>query len=130
MPDGEIVDLEGEDAAPSGQDRRRAVALVFALCLALTSAFAGRDKPQALAPAEAITGVALVEPPRHILSSLPSQVVQRVSLMGPLPTIGPTYGYPSEQWIRTTMVFSRGGKFVGWLTPSGVEYLDISNIPE
>ena len=42
-----IVDLEGEvDSAP-GYDRRRAMTLAFALCLAIGSAGVGRDGPAA-----------------------------------------------------------------------------------
>jgi hypothetical protein len=53
-----IVDIEGEAATPPGHDRRRGVALVFALCLAVGSATFGRDGPDATAP---------VEPPRTII---------------------------------------------------------------
>ena len=43
-----IVDLEGEvDSAP-GHDRRRAMTLAFALCLAIGSAGVGRDGPAAI----------------------------------------------------------------------------------
>jgi hypothetical protein len=43
-----IVEIEGEDATPPGHDRRRGVALVFALCLAVGSAFFGRDDHAAI----------------------------------------------------------------------------------
>ena len=43
----QIVDLDGELEPAPGQDRRRAMALVFTLCLAVGSAFLGRDGPVA-----------------------------------------------------------------------------------
>lgn len=53
--DAAIVDLEGEDAAPPGHDRRRATLLAFALCLAVGSAGVGRDGPEATQPREDVT---------------------------------------------------------------------------
>jgi len=40
-----IVDTEGEAASAPGHDRRRALTLAFALCLAIGSAGVGRDGP-------------------------------------------------------------------------------------
>jgi hypothetical protein len=51
--DGTIIDLEAEDAAPAGQDRRRALVIAFAMFLAVGSAFAGQD---------GATGQAIPEP--------------------------------------------------------------------
>jgi len=48
---GVIVDLDGEVEAAPGQDRRRALTLAFALCLAIGSAGLGRDAPEATEPA-------------------------------------------------------------------------------
>jgi hypothetical protein len=45
---GAIIDLDGEPEARTGADRRRAVALGFALCLAVGSAFVGRDDSTAI----------------------------------------------------------------------------------
>jgi hypothetical protein len=59
---GTVIDLSGEDATPSGQDRRRAIALAFAMCLAVGSAGVGRDGPIATAPLEA---------PRMLIISAP-----------------------------------------------------------
>lgn len=44
---GAIIDLDGEPQSKAGADRRRAVVLGFALCLAVGSAFVGRDSPAA-----------------------------------------------------------------------------------
>ena len=48
---GVIVDLDGEPETPAGVDRRRALTLAFALCLAIGSAGLGRDGPEATEPA-------------------------------------------------------------------------------
>lgn len=42
-----IVDLDGEPESAPGRDRRRALTLTFALCLAIGSAGVGRDGPAA-----------------------------------------------------------------------------------
>jgi hypothetical protein len=47
-PSEAIVDIEGEAATPPGHDRRRGVALVFAFCLTVGSAFFGRDDHAAI----------------------------------------------------------------------------------
>src|SRR5688572_4149708 len=64
-PSEAIVDIEGEAATPPGHDRRRGVALVFALCLAVGSATVGRDGPAATAP----DPTAPVDPPRMLIAS-------------------------------------------------------------
>jgi hypothetical protein len=55
-----IVEVEGHEATPPGHDRRRAMILAFALCLAAGSTTVGRDGPEATAP---------VEPPRTLFVS-------------------------------------------------------------
>ena len=40
-----IIDLDGEPESAPGRDRRRALTLAFALCLAIGSASLGRDGP-------------------------------------------------------------------------------------
>jgi len=45
-----IIDLDGEPEAAPGRDRRRALTLAFALCLAIGSAGLGRDGPEATVP--------------------------------------------------------------------------------
>ena len=57
---GTVVDLDGEDAIPPGQDRRRAVALAFVMCLSVGSTAVSRDGPAATAP---------VEPPHLLIVS-------------------------------------------------------------
>ena len=42
-----IIDIEGEPESVPGRDRRRALTLTFALCLAIGSAGVGRDGPAA-----------------------------------------------------------------------------------
>jgi hypothetical protein len=42
-----IIDLESEPESAPGRDRRRALTLAFALCLAIGSAGVGRDGPAA-----------------------------------------------------------------------------------
>jgi hypothetical protein len=44
---GVIIDLEGEPELAPGRDRRRAMTLAFALCLAIGSSGLGRDGPAA-----------------------------------------------------------------------------------
>ena len=48
-----IVEVDGGPATSAGQDRRRAVVLAFAMCLAVGSSTVGRDGPAATAPVEA-----------------------------------------------------------------------------
>lgn len=42
-----IIDIDGEPESAPGRDRRRALTLAFALCLAIGSAGVGRDGPAA-----------------------------------------------------------------------------------
>ena len=42
---GVIIDIDGESELAPGRDRRRALTLAFALCLAIGSAGVGRDDP-------------------------------------------------------------------------------------
>jgi hypothetical protein len=64
-----VIELEGgENTAPPGHDRRRALAVAFAMCLALGSAFLGRDGPLATAqPAD--------DPTLALQPTAPSDVV-------------------------------------------------------
>jgi len=59
---GRIVDIEGDAAVVDGYERRRAILLGFALCLAVGSAAVGRDGPLAIAPIDEPHILAL--PPR------------------------------------------------------------------
>ena len=43
-----IIDIDGEPESAPGRDRRRALALAFAFCLAIGSAVVGRDGPAAI----------------------------------------------------------------------------------
>src|SRR5436190_1360104 len=44
---GVIIEIDGESESAPGRDRRRALTLAFALCLAIGSAGVGRDSPAA-----------------------------------------------------------------------------------
>jgi hypothetical protein len=50
-----IIDLDGEPESAPGRDRRRALTLTFALCLAIGSAGLGRDGPAATQPTVPLT---------------------------------------------------------------------------
>ena len=45
---GVIIDLDGAPEVSPGRDRRRALTLAFAMCLAIASAGLGRDSPGAI----------------------------------------------------------------------------------
>ncbi len=61
---GAIVEIEGGSATAPGHDRRGAVALAFAMCLAVGSAGVGRDGPDATVPIEVPHVLAL--PPQTV----------------------------------------------------------------
>jgi hypothetical protein len=64
-----VIELEGgESTAPSGHDRRRALAVGFAMCLAVGSAFLGQDGPIAVTQPAA-------QPALALQSATPSDVV-------------------------------------------------------
>src|SRR5207302_5018670 len=44
---GVIIEIDGESESAPGRDRRRALTLAFAFCLAIGSAGVGRDSPAA-----------------------------------------------------------------------------------
>ena len=50
-----IVDLDGDVESAPGHDRRRAMTLAFALCLAIGSAGLGRDGPAATQPTKPVS---------------------------------------------------------------------------
>lgn len=73
-----IIDLDGGAGVAPGSDRRRALTLVFAMCLAIASAGLGRDDPIATRTAESATtmifdrsGVYLASAPVEQYLSLP-----------------------------------------------------------
>jgi len=55
-----VIDVDGEDPTPPGQDRRRAIALAFAMFLSVGVTAVGRDGPPATAP---------VDPPHTLVFS-------------------------------------------------------------
>jgi hypothetical protein len=57
---GQIIDMDGAPEAEPGHDRRGALVLAFAMCVAIGGAAVGRDGPAATAP---------LEPPRTLLVS-------------------------------------------------------------
>ena len=68
-----IVDLEGEvDSAP-GHDRRRAMTLAFALCLAIGSAGVGRDGPAAIHERAPVSMTIFDGDGVHVIAARPDQ---------------------------------------------------------
>lgn len=57
-PSGTVIELDGSPT-PGADERRRALAVVFALCLALAAAAIGRDKPPALVEPEPVRTLSL-----------------------------------------------------------------------
>jgi hypothetical protein len=78
-----IVDLEGGPEGAAGGDRRRAMVLAFALCLAVGSATVGRDGPEASAPVEPPRTLVLSEHGDLVLFSFPDRLANE-----PLPNLG------------------------------------------
>jgi len=73
---GVIIDLDGDPELAPGRDRRRALTLALALCLAIGSAGLGRDGPEAT-QATTMTifsrdGASVVAPPADQLSLPPN----------------------------------------------------------
>lgn len=56
---GAIVELDGSQSFAVGQERRAAVAIAFALCLAIGAATIGRDKPAVLVQPQPVRVLAL-----------------------------------------------------------------------
>ena len=106
---GSIVDLDGEPELP-GRDRRRAVTLAFALCLAIGSATVGRDGPVATAPIDPVRVLAL--PPRIVdalLFTMPDRLANEplsnmefvaVPVRG-TQGLGARVGSPGGAWLVT-----------------------------
>lgn len=76
---GVIIDLDGAPEVSPGRDRRRALTLAFAMCLAIASAGLGRDSPVATRTAESETtmffdrgGVYIGSAPEQYLSLPPN----------------------------------------------------------
>ena len=106
---GSIVELDAEPELP-GRDRRRAVTLTFALCLAIGSATVGRDGPVATAPIDPAHVLAL--PPRIVdalLFTMPDRLANEplsnmefvaVSVRG-TQGLGARVGSPGGVWLVT-----------------------------
>ena len=95
---GTIVDIDGEPAIPPGQDRRRGVALVFALCLAVGSAFFGRDDHAAIPEVVGPDGVEA--------SAVVSSQTMVYSRSGAVVTFGPADEYLSLPPNTTDVLLS------------------------
>lgn len=64
-----MIEIDGsEGATPPGQDRRRALAVAFAMCLAVGSTFLGQDGPLA-------TSQPVAQPTLALQSAMPTDVV-------------------------------------------------------
>jgi hypothetical protein len=105
-----IIDLDAEPEPASGHDRGPAIALAFAMCLAVGSSAVGRDGPLATAPTDGAHVLAL--PPRildaHLftmpdrlanepLSNLEFVVVRVRGTQG----LGARVGSPGGVWLVT-----------------------------
>jgi hypothetical protein len=79
-----IIDLDGEPQSTAAADRRGAVVLGFALCLAFGSAFLGRDGSVALRDASPPTGATTAAEPRpDVWAPLPATVLFRTLSLPP-----------------------------------------------
>jgi hypothetical protein len=115
-PSGAIVELEGGDATPAGQDRRRAVALAFALSLAVGSASVGPDRPAALAPRAPEPQAAMHAPSGEwVVFSSPASGRWQPAVWGPTRAVTGSIG-PAGANGRVVLVY------VG-TPPSGVRFL-------
>lgn len=70
---GVIIDLDGAPEVSPGRDRRRALTLVFAMCLAIASAGLGRDGPVATRTAESATTMLFSRDGSTYLGTAPEQ---------------------------------------------------------
>src|SRR5256885_4553677 len=68
-----IVDVDGEPEAAPGQDRRRALTLAFALCLAIGSAGLGRDEPAAIHETAPVSIMMFGPDGLHVIAAPPDQ---------------------------------------------------------
>ena len=68
-----IVDLEGEADSAPGHDRRRAMTLAFALCLAIGSAGVGRDGPAAIRETAPVSMTIFGRGGIHVIAARPDQ---------------------------------------------------------
>jgi hypothetical protein len=130
---GQIVDLDGgADEAP-GQDRRRAITLAFALCLAIGTASVGRDGPEAIAPIDPAHVLAL--PPKTAdahLFTMPDRLANEplsnlefvaVRVRG-TEGLGARVGSPGGVWLVT---WTEGGTAY-WLSSEHRELSDLVNL--
>ena len=77
-----IVDVEGEAASAPGRDRRGAMAVAFALCLAIGSAAVGRDGPEATVAVEPSQTLVLSQHGDVVLFAFPDRLANE-----PLPNL-------------------------------------------
>jgi hypothetical protein len=132
---GAIVDLEGEPMPPTGRERRRAVIVAFALCLAIGAATVGRDKPAMLAAFEpartlslpaGLTDVELVTFPDRLANEPPPPfpyVSVRVRGTEGLAVVTRGLG------LVPTLYWTEGG-IAYWLTSSGRDVDELITIAE
>lgn len=128
-----IFEVEGENATPAGDERRSAVALMFALCLAVGSATVGRDGPVATSPIDPAHVLAL--PPKTAdahLFTMPDRLANEplsnlefvaVRVRG-TEGLGARVGSPGGVWLVT---WTEGGTAY-WLSSENRELSDLVNL--
>jgi hypothetical protein len=68
-----IIDLDGDVESAPGHDRRRAMTLAFALCLAIGSAGLGRDGPAAIHETAPVSMMMFGPDGLHVIAAPPDQ---------------------------------------------------------
>ena len=83
MRAAEIVDLDRDESAARGRDRRAALVVAFAMCLGVASAFLGTDSPSAIKPpAQPELALQAAAPSDVALFAFPDRLANE-----PLPTL-------------------------------------------
>lgn len=130
---GAVLDLDGQDAAPPGQDRRRAVFLGSLFALVLAGAFVGRDGPLATAPFEPAATLRLPPgtadatlftfPDRLANEPLTNMTFVAVPIRS-TEGLAAKVGSPGGVWLVT---WTEGGTAY-WLSSEHRELLDLVNL--
>jgi hypothetical protein len=130
-----IVELDGEAEPAPGRERRRAMVLVFAMCVAVGGASVGRDGPLATAPIDPAHVLAL--PPRindaqlftmpDRLANEPLSNLEFVALpVRGTQGLGARVGNPGGVWLVT---WTEDGTAY-WLSSERRELRDLVNLAD
>lgn len=132
---GAIVELDGSQSSRIGQERRTAVAIAFALCLAIGAAAISRDKPAVLVQAQPVrvlelpsglSDVTLVAFPDRLANEPPPPLPFRtVRVRG---TEGLAVATPGLGLVPT-LYWTEGG-FAYWLTSTNRDLHELIAIAE